>query len=207
MRFFTESRQKVLFEFSKKYYKTHKFDYLHQFDHILRVIWWTRFLSLKERADPSITIPAAILHDIALSTFGDKLHAKAGSKMCKPILKKFSYNETEIEKISETISMHSTDDPRPPKTIEARVLFDSDKLDATGPIGLHRWFFEYARYGYKNYKAVQKSLECLSEWKKKYGNPPFFTKTAKKISIGRIRYIERIFKEIIADGKKFENLQ
>lgn len=206
MSFFTEPRQKKLFEDVKKYYNTHKFDYLHQFDHTVRVLWWIKFLSLKEKADLSITIPAAILHDIAIPTVGDEKHARAGAKLCKPFLKKCDYSKDEIERIAETISMHSQDDPKPPKTIEAKVMFDADKLDAVGPIALHRWFFDYAKEGYKNHEAVKKTIEHINKWKKIYGNPPFFTKTAKKISVKGLRYIEKICNEILKDSKKFKEI-
>jgi len=141
---FDETRQKRLFDMIKDYFKENKSDPLHDIDHIVRVVYWTKLLSEKENANQSITIPAAILHDIGMPKYGDKLHARKGSEMCKPFLKDCGYTEDEIEKISDAISMHSTDDPKPesPETIEGRILFDADKLDATGPAGLHRWFFE-----------------------------------------------------------------
>lgn len=206
MSFFKDPKQKKLFELIKKYYQNHKFDYLHQFDHIVRVLWWIKFLSEKEKADLSITIPAAILHDIAISTVGDENHAIEGAKLCKPFLRKYGYSRDEIEKIAETVSMHSTDDANPPKTIEAKVMFDADKLDAVGPAALHRWFFEYGRKGYNNYRTVKKTLNKINEWKKRYGYPPFFTKTARKISVKGLRYVENTCNLILKDSNKFRKI-
>ena len=206
MSFFKENRQKKLFALAGKYYNSHKSDNLHDFDHIVRVVWWIDFLSKKEKADASITIPAAILHDIAIPIVGDENHAREGAKLCKPFLRKCGYNRDEIEKIAETVLMHSTDDVNPPKTLEAKVMFDADKLDTVGLIGLHRWFFEYAKKGYKNYEATKKTLIHLNKWKKIYGNPPFFTKTAKKISVKKFRYLEKICNEILKDYKKFDEI-
>lgn len=153
---FTEPRQKQLFEKVRKYFKENKSDPLHDIDHVIRVIFWAELLSKKEDADSSITIPAAILHDIGMPKYGDELHAKGGAKMCRPFLKDCGYIDKEIKKIAEAVLKHSTHDPKPLKTIESQVLFDADKLDATGPIALYRWFFEYAKRGYLHHEVLKK---------------------------------------------------
>lgn len=203
---FVESRQKKLFKIVKEYLSKNKSDQLHDIDHIIRVIFWTELLSKKEKADLTITIPAAILHDIGMPKYGDDLHAKEGAKMSKPILKDCGYNDEEIEKISETIAMHSTDDPKPPETIEARVLFDADKLDTVGPVALHRWFFEYAKRGYLHHEALKKTLEHFQRFKRRYGDPFFLTKTGKTIGKARLKYTKARIKEILKDLDKFKDL-
>jgi uncharacterized protein len=200
---FAEARQKQVFEYVKKYFRENKPDQLHDIDHIARVCFWVELLSKKESADPSITIPAAILHDIGIPKHGDEQHARKGAEMCKPVLKDFGYTDGEIEKIAQTISMHSTDDPNPPTTIEGRVLFDADKLDAFGPVGLHRWFFEYAKRGYLHREVLEKILQHIQKWKTRYGDPPFFTKTGKEIGKDKVKYIEDLCKEILRDLDKF----
>jgi uncharacterized protein len=211
MSFFKETRQKKLFEDVKKYYKTHfnknSFaNYIHRLDHIARVIWWAKFISLREKADLSITIPAAILHDIGRSKSGNELHAKEGNKLCRSLLKKCGYDKIEIKRIANAISTHSTHQKKLPEIVEAMIIFDADKLDTLGPIGLHRWFFEYARMGYRNDETAKKILEHLNKWKHRYGNQIFFTKTAKKISVKGLLYIEKTCKEILKDSNKFKKI-
>jgi uncharacterized protein len=203
---FTEPRQRLVFEKVKEYFKKNKSDQLHEIDHIVRVIFWTKLLSEKEGADLSITIPAAILHDIGLPKYGDGLHARKGAEMCRPVLKECGYNEEEIERVAETVSMHSTDDPKDYKTLEGKVLFDADKLDTTGPIALHRWFFEYAKRGYLHHEVPAKILEHLQKWRVKYGDPPFYTKTGREIGRERIKYIEDTCREILKDLEKFKEV-
>lgn len=202
---FKEERQKQVFEKVKKYFEENKSDYLHDIDHVIRVIYWATILSEKENGDSSIIIPAAILHDIARSKYGEALHARKGAEMCKPFLKDYGYNPQEIKRISETILMHSRDDPGPPETIEAQVLFDADKLDATGPAGLHRFFFEFAKKGYLHHKTLEKSLALIQEWKEKYGDPPFFTESGKEIGKERLKYVEDECKEILQDLEQFKD--
>lgn len=203
---FTEPRQKKLLEKVKEYYKVNKPDIAHEFDHTVRVVYWVIILSKKENADTSITIPAAMLHDIAIPIVGDEKHAREGAKLCKPLLEDCGYSKKEIEKIAETISMHSTDDPNPNKTLEGKILFDADKLDVIGPIGLHRWFLEYARKGYMHHKAVKKALSTIAEFKKIYGGNIFFTETAREIYKEKSGYAEKICGEILKDLEKFKDI-
>ncbi len=202
---FKEERQKQVFEKVKKYFEENKSDYLHDIDHVIRVIYWATILSEKENGDLSIIMPAATLHDIARSKYGHTLHAREGAEMCKSFLKDCGYNPQEIKRISETILMHSRADPGPPKTIEAQVLFDADKLDATGPVALYRFFFEFAKKGYLHHKALEKSLALIEKWKEEYGDPPFLTKSGKEIGKERLKYIEDKCKEILQDLEQFKD--
>jgi len=201
---FDEPRQKMLFEKVKKYFEVNKPDCLHNIDHIIRVVFWAKLLSQEENADSSITIPAAILHDIAIPKYGDANHAKKGAEMCRPFLKECGYSEEEIEKIAEAISMHSVDDPRKPETLEACVLFDADKLDATGPAALYRWLAAYAKAGLMQHEALQRMLGEIQKLKKNYCGMPFFTRTGKQIGKKRFEYLEEKCREILKDLERFK---
>ena len=203
---FDEPRQKKLFGCAKEYFKENKPDCLHNIDHIARVVYWAKFLCKKEGANPSIVVPAAILHDIAIPKYGDRAHARKGAKICRPILKKCNYSEEEIEKIAEIISMHSTEDPKKPKTKEARILFDADKLDVLGPIALYRWLVAYSDKGLMHHEALQRILEEIDGLKRRYGVPPLFTDTAKRIGKGRLAYLEKRCKEMLKDLGRFREI-
>lgn len=201
---FTEPRQEILFGMMKDYFEKNRPDEIHDIDHIVRVMYWTELVSEKEGADLSITIPAAILHDIAIPEHGDEMHAREGARMCVPFLKKCGYSGEEIKRISDTISMHSTDDPKPPETLESRVLFDGDKMDAAGPVGLHRWILSYTiRKRSMHHEVLENILRHIDKWKKRYGDPPFFTKTGKELGGPGMKYIEDTCKEILRDMEKF----
>ncbi len=126
--------------------------------------------------------------------------------MCKPLLKKCGYSQDEIERISGIIRTHSTDDPLAPETIEGKVLFDADKLDATGPVALHRFFFEYQKRGFLHHDAARKTIEHINRWKQKYGSEIFFTKSARKIGKERIKYLTSKCQEILDDLEKFKDV-
>jgi len=194
MRVFTEPRQKELFEEVKKYYESHNYDYGHRIDHVVRVIWWCIFLSKKEKVNLSILLPTAILHDIGKEKGGKISHAEASYNICSKFLKKYGYSEDEIKKISQATLAHSIEYHVNPKTIEEKILFDADKLDAVGSIGIHRWIYGFEKEG--RYEiAVKAILKLIKVWKKRVGRLPFYTKTAKKIGPQGVTYIENMFNE------------
>ena len=197
-----EARQQRLFALVEEHFSKHPTDPHHSIDHISRVVSWVMLLSEKEKADASITIPAAILHDIAIPEYGNEAHARKGAEMCRPFLKRCGYSESEIFRISKAILMHSADDSKSPESIEAKVLFDADKLDAVGPSSLNRWLFEYQKKGCSNENMPRKALKHLERWKLRYGNPPFFTPTAKSIGKKRYVWLIGVLKDIEKDFRK-----
>jgi len=205
MKVFTEPRQKKLFESVRKFYETHEYDYGHCFDHVIRVIWWCLFLSKKEKADLSILLPAAILHDIGKFKGAGGSHAKTSYRMCRSFLKKYDYNENEIKKIAEVILAHSVQYYRKQRTIEGKVMFDADKLDAVNAIGLHRWVFEYSTNG-RHDVTIRKILIDVKKWKHDAGKNPFYTKTGKRIGYKGVQYIEKVFNDTAKDFKKFRKI-
>lgn len=205
MKVFTEPRQKKLFEDVRRFYETHEYDYGHCFDHVIRVIWWCLYLSKKEKADLFILMPAAILHDIGKFKGAGGSHAKASYRMCPQFLKKHDYSKDEIKKIAEVILAHSAEYYKKQRTIEGKVMFDADKLDAINAIGLHRWFFEYSTNG-RHDITIKRILVDVKKWKQYIGKNPFYTKTGKKLGFSGVRYIEKVFYDAAKDFRKFRKI-
>ncbi|MDD5416790.1 MAG: HD domain-containing protein [Candidatus Aenigmarchaeota archaeon] len=191
MKSFTEARQEKLLKLVKDYYKKNKFDPIHQIDHIERVLFWVIIISKQEKANLSIMIPAAIVHDIALSKYGDDFHAKKGEIFCKSFLRRVGYRTEEIKKISETVRLHSTDDPIRERTLEGNILFDADKMDAIGSIGTFRHAFDRMNKGAQFTEIGNATLKWFKE--KEKHDSIFFTKTGKELGKQRMRYIKEVF--------------
>lgn len=88
---------------------------------------------------------AALLHDIGgkkeiEDKSGKTDHALIGAEMVRPILREIGFNEEKIKHIQDCIVSHRYKTENNPKTIEAKILFDADKLDAIGAIGIARAF-------------------------------------------------------------------
>ncbi len=167
-------RQTRLLQYVEHYFRQHRPDAAHEIDHIQRVTFWAEKLARAEKADSEVVIAAAILHDIGMPKFGDARHATEGAKMAVPILKQSGYSASQIQSICSAIVHHTTEVNDPPRTLEEKVVFDADKLDAVGPISLHRWFFDYQKRGCLHAECIERTLVHLKRWKKTYG-PGFST--------------------------------
>ncbi|MBA7580801.1 putative protein YedJ [subsurface metagenome] len=86
---------------------------------------------------------AALLHDVGRiyeKKNDAKNHAELSAEMAEKFLQKTNFNITNdnIENIIHSIRAHSFSNNIKPKTLEAKILSDADKLDALGAIGLYR---------------------------------------------------------------------
>jgi len=116
----------------------------HNWEHTQRVLRLCRKIWEKEGGDWEIIEISALLHDIGRyyqNKSKNKIsHAKIGVKLAKKILKKIKMNEGKITKILHCIETHRYREDNKPKTKEAKILFDADKLDAIGAVGIGRAF-------------------------------------------------------------------
>lgn len=122
-------------------------------DHALRVEKTALYIGRHMGARPDILAASAILHDIGrreeTSRKGGICHAVHGAELARPILKKFHFSEHDIDAISHAISCHRYRNDHLPQTAEARILFDADKLDSIGAIGIGRAFLFAGEIGAK----------------------------------------------------------
>ncbi|MBI9077689.1 MAG: HD domain-containing protein [Desulfatibacillum sp.] len=116
----------------------------HDWDHTQRVLALARHIALAEGADMEVVTVAAYLHDIGRarqdSSNGSVCHAQKGAEMATPLLQKLGIPEGKRENILHCIRSHRFRKGEAPQTLEARVLFDADKLDSIGAIGVARAF-------------------------------------------------------------------
>jgi uncharacterized protein len=118
-------------------------DSAHDFNHIMRVFKNAKKICKREKANEKLVLSAVLLHDIVSYPKSDR-RSKSSSiesaKISKQILKKYNFTSEEIAIISDAISDHSFSQKKIPKTIEGKILQDSDRLDALGAIGIARVF-------------------------------------------------------------------
>ncbi|HKJ27430.1 MAG TPA: HD domain-containing protein [Anaerolineales bacterium] len=116
-------------------------DAVHDFDHVMRVYRLAETLAEKEGADIEIVRAAALLHD-AESASGDTDvrmdHHEAAAIFAGKVLAEEGWEEERIKAVQYCILTHRFRGDRQPNSIEAKVLFDADKLDAIGAIGAAR---------------------------------------------------------------------
>jgi uncharacterized protein len=116
----------------------------HAWDHTLRVSRLCEHIGRAEGVDMDVLLVAAYLHDIGRCqqdrSNGAFCHARKGTRMAAPILKNLPLSENQRQNILHCIGTHRFRGKHAPVTPEAKVLFDADKLDAIGAVGVARAF-------------------------------------------------------------------
>lgn len=112
-------------------------DSAHDFDHVLRVVQLADRIARAEGADVEIVRAAALLHDIGLDE-GRAGHETSAANRARDILRDHGYAEPFIAAVAHAIESHRFRSGPTPQTLEAKVLFDADKLDSIGAIGVAR---------------------------------------------------------------------
>jgi uncharacterized protein len=139
-------------EFARTLYPAHA-DSAHDFDHVLRVVQLADRIARAEGADVEIVRTAALLHDIGLDE-GRAGHETSAANRSKDILREHGYAEPFVEAVAHAIESHRFRSGPAPQTLEAKVLFDADKLDSIGAIGVARAVAFGAHRGQKLWAAV-----------------------------------------------------
>jgi uncharacterized protein len=117
-------------------------DAVHNFEHVLRVYQMAERLAASVGADLEIVRAAALLHDAEGTTPGSEeraSHQHASAEFATQVLRAEGWPEERIAAVTHCIRAHRfRDNSEPPATLEAKVLFDADKLDVIGAIGVVR---------------------------------------------------------------------
>lgn len=116
-------------------------DAVHNFEHVERVYHLAEKLAAAEGADMEVVRAAALLHDVKGSTPGAerKNHHDAAANFAREVLLSEGWPIEKIEAVQDCIRAHRfRGGGNAPQTLEARALFDADKLDAIGAVGVAR---------------------------------------------------------------------
>jgi uncharacterized protein len=134
---------KSMYNIIEKYMYECMQDAAHDPEHIFRVLYQALNIASKrtEKINYDVLIASCLLHDIGREKqFKDKniCHAQIGGIMAKDFLLRNNWIENEAEHVNKCISSHRFRGDNIPETIEGKILFDSDKLDVIGCLGIAR---------------------------------------------------------------------
>jgi uncharacterized protein len=126
----------------------------HGWDHVERVVRLCRHIVPTEKeADPFVLELAALLHDIARrdedTSGGEICHAREGARRAESFLVHAGCDHSRAVKVRTAIATHRYRAGEPPAGPEGRILYDADKLDAIGAVGLGRAFLFAGEVGAK----------------------------------------------------------
>ena len=116
----------------------------HGWDHVQRVTALCQTMGPMEGCDMTVLLASALLHDIARRQCdmekGARCHARVGAQMAREILAGLNLDERFIGQVVHCVATHRYRGDDRPESMEARVLFDADKLDSIGAVGVGRAF-------------------------------------------------------------------
>jgi len=122
----------------------------HDYEHTQRVRNLCMMLGTLESANLEVLEVAALLHDIERPTENKNneiCHAEVGSKTAKKILFELKYEPEFVDKVVHCIKCHRFRNNNLPESIEAKILYDADKIDSIGAIGIGRAFLFGGQHG------------------------------------------------------------
>lgn len=196
-------------------------DPVHDFDHVLRVYRMAERLAEAEGADMDIVRAAALLHDAEGATPGHASradHHHASAEFAAQVLASEGWEAGRIAAVQHCIRAHRYRGDEKPETLEAKVLFDADKLDVLGAIGAARaigyaslagtpWYAEPSRQFLESGREVEGEPHSAYHehlFKLRKVRERMFTSTARAIAEERLKYLDEFFERLIDEwyGKK-----
>jgi uncharacterized protein len=120
-------------------------DGAHDINHLHRV--WGNAQALMrhhEHADALVVLAACYLHDLVNLPKNHPERAFASRQsaaLARITLAELDFPPDRLESVAHAIETHSFSAAIPPRTIEAQIVQDADRLDALGAVGLARLFY------------------------------------------------------------------
>lgn len=196
---------KIINEVKNKFSNSSK---SHDWEHTQRVYNMCMHIGKIENADLEVLRLAALLHDIGREeqdkSKGKICHAERGAVLAKEILEKYNVDKVIIDKVIHCIETHRFRGKKVPQTKEAQILFDADKLDSIGAIGIGRAFIFAGEIGAKvhNKDVDIKRTKSYTEEDTAYREymvklrkvkDKMLTNEGKRIAEGRHKFMEEFF--------------
>lgn len=188
----------------------------HGWDHVKRVHEMCLHIGKKEKADLMVLSLAALLHDIGRKeeqeSKGKVCHARVGAQKAERILSKLGISDPVKKEVLSCIRSHRFRGKQVPASLEARILFDADKLDSIGAVGVGRAFLFAGEVGAKLHNPHKDLSQTVSYSPEDTAYREFrlklvkvkdrmLTPTGKALAEGRHRFMVRFFKRLDAEWK------
>ena len=132
------------YELLEKYMLSSMEDSAHDREHVYRVLFGALEIAKAEkesRVDYDVLIASCLLHDIGRKEQFENpalCHAAVGGNKAYDFLLRHGFPAEYAEKVRHCIRTHRYRKNEQPESLEAKILFDADKLDVSGAMGIAR---------------------------------------------------------------------
>ncbi|MBQ2927115.1 MAG: HD domain-containing protein [Oscillospiraceae bacterium] len=191
-------------------------DSAHDQEHVYRVLNTVLLIAQSEpEADREVLVCAALLHDIGRKEQFENpalCHARVGGEKAFRFLLQQGYGEEFAGRVRDCIASHRYRENNQPQTLEAKILFDADKLDAAGAMGIARTLLYQGHMGTPLYTTGPDGLilegtgentnSFFQEYKFKLEKlyDRFYTQKGKELAMERrktaVRFYEGMLREV-----------
>ena len=184
----------------------------HAWDHTLRVVRLCESIGRAEKADMDVVRVAALMHDIGRArqddTNGRVCHARKGAEMAAEMIRDLPLTDGQKQNILHCIRSHRFRGDRRPETTEAAVLFDADKIDAIGAVGVARAFLFAGEVGARLHNPDIRPEDCLPYSEDDTGYREYrlklrkikdcmLTRAGRMLAAERHRFMEEFFERFL----------
>lgn len=190
-------------------------DSAHDKDHVYRVLYVAMQIAATEcDVNYDVLIAACLLHDVGRrAQFHDAslCHAAVGGDMAYRFLIENGFDEQFAKQVKHCIVTHRFRKINPPATLEAKILFDADKLDTVGAIGIARSLQYNGSIGEPLYMLnadgtvsdgtgdTASSFFCEYKFKLENVYNRFLTKKGKAMALARQRASTDFYNALLAE--------
>lgn len=191
----------------------------HGWDHVKRVHGLCLKIGKREKADLLVLSLAALLHDIGRkeehASKGKICHAQVGARKAEKVLTQFGVTEPIKARVLHCIRSHRFRGKQLPRSLEARILFDADKLDSIGAVGVGRAFLFAGEVGARLHNSHRDLSKTVSYSREDTAYREFqvklikvrermLTPSGKALAENRHRFMVRFFKRLDAESAGFK---
>lgn len=177
----------------------------HDFAHAKRVVELAKDIADKSgNVNIKLLSAMCLLHDIVRIEGENELESvHLSSERSVMLLEECGFIEEDVRCVIEGIKSHSitsrggdvSDMIREPETIEEKILFDSDKIDALGPIGIARWFQSTAHRTWDLEESAKTYLKIMNNFIKLKGG--LYTVHGTMLAKLRIDYSQKYMQDLL----------
>lgn len=190
-------------------------DGAHDKDHVYRVLYNAMSIAAHEAdVDMELLIAACLLHDIGRpEQIADPrlCHAQVGAEKAYAFLRGIGWQEERAAHVRACIRSHRFRKSEPPQSIEAKILYDADKLDVTGAIGAARTLAYNGAVGQPIYSTAEDgtildgsgdepgSFFHEYRWKLEKVYDRFLTETGARMARERRQAAEDFYRSVLSE--------